>query len=176
MNFIVKETGKDVNVNWQIRASEVRVIGHDGKQIGILPLKEAMKLAEEQGLDLVEVAPQATPPVCRIMNYGKYKYQQSKKIQEAKKHQTVIQVKEVKIRPRTEEHDLQFKLRHAKRFLSEGNKVKVSMLFRGREIAHPEMGRELLDRVIAELKDLVVIEQAPRLEGRNMVMLLAPKT
>lgn len=176
MNFIVKETGKDVNVNWQIRAPEVRVIGHDGKQSGILPLKEAMKLAEEQGLDLVEVAPQATPPVCRIMNYGKYKYQQSKKIQEAKKHQTVIQVKEVKIRPRTEEHDLQFKLRHAKRFLSEGNKVKVSMLFRGREIAHPEMGRELLDRIIAELKDLMVIEQAPRLEGRNMVMLLAPKT
>jgi len=176
VNFIAKETGKDVNVNWQIRAPEVRVIGHDGKQIGILPLKEAMKLAEEQGLDLVEVAPQATPPVCRIMNYGKYKYQQSKKIQEAKKHQTVIQVKEVKIRPRTEEHDLQFKLRHAKRFLSEGNKVKVSMLFRGREIAHPEMGRELLDRIIAELKDLMVIEQAPRLEGRSMVMLLAPKT
>ena len=176
MNFIAKETGKDVNVNWQIRAPEVRVIGHDGKQIGVLPLKEAMKLAEEQGLDLVEVAPQATPPVCRIMNYGKYKYQQSKKIQEAKKHQTVIQVKEVKIRPRTEEHDLQFKLRHAKRFLSEGNKVKVSMLFRGREIAHPEMGRELLDRIIAELKDLIVIEQAPRLEGRSMVMLLAPKT
>jgi translation initiation factor IF-3 len=176
VNFIVKETGKDVNVNWQIRAPEVRVVGHDGKQIGILPLKEAMKLAEEQGLDLVEVAPQATPPVCRIMNYGKYKYQQSKKIQEAKKHQTVIQVKEVKIRPRTEEHDLQFKLRHAKRFLSEGNKVKVSMLFRGREIAHPEMGRELLDRIVAELKDLMVIEQAPRLEGRSMVMLLAPKT
>lgn len=176
MNFIAKETGKDVNVNWQIRAPEVRVIGHDGKQIGILPLKEAMKLAEEQGLDLVEVAPQATPPVCRIMNYGKYKYQQSKKIQEAKKHQTVIQVKEVKIRPRTEEHDLQFKLRHAKRFLSEGNKVKVSMLFRGREIAHPEMGKELLERIIAELKDLMVIEQAPRLEGRSMVMLLAPKT
>lgn len=176
MNFIAKETGKDVNVNWQIRAPEVRVIGHDGKQIGILSLKEAMKLAEEQGLDLVEVAPQATPPVCRIMNYGKYKYQQSKKIQEAKKHQTVIQVKEVKIRPRTEEHDLQFKLRHAKRFLSEGNKVKVSMLFRGREIAHPEMGKELLERIIAELKDLMVIEQAPRLEGRNMVMLLAPKT
>ncbi len=176
MNFIAKETGKDVNVNWQIRAPEVRVIGHDGKQIGILPLKEAMKLAEEQGLDLVEVAPQATPPVCRIMNYGKYKYQQSKKIQEAKKHQTIIQVKEVKIRPRTEEHDLQFKLRHAKRFLSEGNKVKVSMLFRGREIAHPEMGKELLERIIAELKDLMVIEQAPRLEGRSMVMLLAPKT
>ena len=176
MNFIAKETGKDVNVNWQIRAPEVRVIGHDGKQIGILPLKEAMKLAEEQGLDLVEVAPQATPPVCRIMNYGKYKYQQSKKIQEAKKHQTVIQVKEVKLRPRTEEHDLQFKLRHAKRFLSEGNKVKVSMLFRGREIAHPEMGKELLERIIVELKDLMVIEQAPRLEGRSMVMLLAPKT
>ncbi len=176
MDFIAKETGKDVNVNWQIKAPEVRVIGHDGKQIGVLPLKEAMRLAEEQGLDLVEVAPQATPPVCRIMNYGKYKYQQSKKFQEAKKHQTVIQVKEVKLRPRTEEHDLQFKLRHAKRFLSEGNKVKFSMLFRGREIAHPEMGKELLDRIITELKDLMVIEQAPRLEGRNLVMLLAPKT
>lgn len=171
MDFIAKEA----NINWEIKAPEVRVIGHDGKQIGILPLKEAMKLAEEQGLDLVEVAPQANPPVCRIMNYGKYKYQQSKKMQEAKKHQTVIQVKEVKIRPRTEEHDLQFKLRHAKRFLSEGNKVKVSMLFRGREIAHPELGRELLNRFITELKDLMVVEQAPRLEGRNLVMLLAPK-
>lgn len=176
MNFIAKEAAKEANVNWQIKAPEVRVISHDGKQIGILALREAVKLAEEQGLDLVEVAPQATPPVCRIMNYGKYKYQQSKKIQEAKKHQTIIQVKEVKIRPRTEEHDLQFKLRHAKRFLSEGNKVKVSMLFRGREIAHPELGKELLNRFVAELKDLMVIEQAPRLEGRSMVMLLAPKT
>lgn len=176
MDFIAKEVAKEVNVNRQIKAPEVRVISPEGKQIGILPLQEALRLAEEQGLDLVEVAPQATPPVCRIMNYGKYKYQQSKKIHEAKKHQTVTQVKEVKLRPRTEEHDLQFKLRHAKRFLSEGNKVKISMLFRGREIAHPEMGKELLNRIITELKDLMVVEQAPRLEGRSMVMLLAPKT
>jgi len=134
-----------------------------------------MKTAEEQGLDLVEVAPNSNPPVCRIMNYGKYKYQQSKRTQEARKHQTIIQVKEVKVRPRTEEHDFQFKLRHVKRFLSEGNKVKISMLFRGREIAHPEFGKELLNRFLEEVKDLIVLEQAPRLEGRNMVMILAPK-
>ncbi|MBM4330488.1 MAG: translation initiation factor IF-3 [Deltaproteobacteria bacterium] len=162
-------------MNWGIRVPEVRVIDSEGKQVGILPLKEAMKIAEEQGLDLVEVAPNSQPPVCRIMNYGKYKYQQSKRIQEARKHQTIIQVKEVKVRPRTEEHDFQFKLRHVKRFLSEGNKVKISMLFRGREIAHPEFGRELLNRFLEEVKDLIVLEQAPRLEGRNMVMILAPK-
>jgi translation initiation factor IF-3 len=110
------------------------------------------------------------------MNYGKYKYQQSKRVQEARKHQTVILVKEVKVRPRTEDHDFQFKLRHVKRFLEEGNKVKISMLFRGREIAHPEFGKEMLNRFIEGVKDLMVIEQAPRLEGRNMVMILAPKS
>lgn len=141
-----------------------------------MPLKEAMKISEERGLDLVEVAPNSNPPVCRIMNYGKYKYQQSKRIQEARKHQTVIQVKEVKVRPRTEEHDFQFKLRHVKRFLSEGNKVKICILFRGREIAHPEFGREMLNRFIEGVKDIMVLEQAPRLEGRNMVMILAPKS
>lgn len=171
----MKRIAKEVNINWGIRVPEVRVIDSEGKQVGILPLKEAMKIAEEQGLDLVEVAPNSQPPVCRIMNYGKYKYQQSKRIQEARKHQTIIQVKEVKVRPRTEEHDFQFKLRHVKRFLSEGNKVKISMLFRGREIAHPEFGRELLNRFLEEVKDLIVLEQAPRLEGRNMVMILAPK-
>ena len=121
MNRIAKEAG----INWNIRAPEVRVIDADGKQAGILPLKDAMKIAEEQGLDLVEVAPNSNPPVCRIMNYGKYKYQQSKRVQEARKHQTVIRIKEVKVRPRTEEHDFQFKLRHVKRFLDEGDKVKV---------------------------------------------------
>ena len=171
MNRIAKEA----NVNREIRAPEVRVIDAEGKQAGILPVREALRLAEEQGLDLVEVAPGATPPVCRIMNYGKYKYQQSKRTQEAKKHQTIIQVKEVKIRPRTEEHDFQFKLRHVKRFLSEGDKVKISLLFRGREIAHPEFGREMLNRILEEVKDQVVMEQAPRLEGRNMVMILSPK-
>lgn len=172
MNRIAKEVG----VNWAIKVPEVRVINSDGKQVGVMPLKEAMKIAEEQGLDLVEVAANANPPVCRIMNYGKYKYQQSKRTHEARKHQTVIQVKEVKLRPRTEEHDFQFKLRHAKRFLSEGNKVKVSILFRGREMAYPEFGTEILKRFIDGVKDLMVVEQAPRLEGRNMVTILAPKT
>jgi len=153
----------------------VRVINADGSQRGIMPVKEALKIAEEQGLDLVEVAPNANPPVCRIMNYGKYKYQQSKRSQEARKHQTVIHVKEVKVRPHTEEHDFQFKLRHVKRFLGEGHKVKISMLFRGREIVHPEFGREMFNRIIEENKDSVVIEQPPRMEGRNMVMILAPK-
>lgn len=171
MNCIVKEA----NINREIRAPEVRVIDADGKQVGVLPIKEAIRIAEEQGLDLVEVAPGASPPVCRVMNYGKYKYQQNKRSQEAKKHQTVIHVKEVKIRPRTEDHDFQFKLRHIKRFIEEGNKVKVSLLFRGREIAHPEFGREMLTRIQEEIKDLVVIEQTPRMEGRMMVMILAPK-
>ena len=172
MNLIAKEAG----INWNIKAPEVRVIDSDGKQVGILPLKEAMKIAEEQGLDLVEVSPNSNPSVCRIMNYGKYKYQQNKRLQEARKHQTVIQVKEVKVRPRTEEHDFEFKLRHVKRFLGEGNKVKISMLFRGREIAHPEFGKELLNRFIEEVKDLAIVEQAPRLEGRNMVMILSNKS
>ncbi len=171
MNRIAKEA----NVNREIRAPEVRVIDAEGKQVGILAVRDALRLAEEQGLDLVEVAPGATPPVCRIMNFGKYKYQQSKRTQEARKHQTVTQVKEVKIRPRTEEHDFQFKLRHVKRFLGEGDKVKVSLLFRGREIAHPEFGREVLSRILEELKDQIVVEQSPRLEGRNMVMILSPK-
>ncbi len=173
MNRIAKET---VGINWGIRAPEVRVIDSEGNQVGILPLKEAMKLAEEQGLDLVEVAHNATPPVCRIMNYGKYKYQQSKRTHEARKHQTVIQIKEVKLRPRTEDHDLEFKLRHAKRFLEEGNKVKISVLFRGREMAYPEFGKEILNRFIEGVKELMVVEQPPRMEGRNMVTILTPKS
>ena len=171
MNHIVKEA----NINREIRAAEVRVIDADGKQAGVLPIKEAIRLAEEQGLDLVEVAPGASPPVCRVMNYGKYKYQQNKRSQEAKKHQTVIHVKEVKVRPRTEDHDFQFKIRHVKRFIEEGNKVKISLLFRGREIAHPEFGREMLTRIQEEIKDLAVVEQLPRMEGRIMVMILSPK-
>ena len=151
------------------------MISSDGQQVGVLPLKEAMRIAEEQGLDLVEVAPNASPPVCRIMNYGKYKYQQSKRTHDARKHQTVIHVKEVKLRPRTGEHDLEFKLQHAKRFLSEGNKVKISVLFRGREMAYPEHGMEVLNRFMEGVKDLMVVEQPPRLEGRNMVTILAPK-
>jgi translation initiation factor IF-3 len=171
----VNRIAKEASINWGIKALEVRVIGSDGKQLGILPLKDALRVAEEQGLDLVEVAPNSQPPVCRIMDYGKYKYQQSKRSQEARKHQTIIHVKEVKVRPRTDEHDFQFKLRHVKRFLNEGNKAKISILFRGREIAHTEFGKEMLNRFIEGVKDLAVIEQAPRLEGRNLVMILAPK-
>ena len=134
-----------------------------------------MARAAEEKLDLVEVAPKASPPVCKIMDYGKYKYMQAKKLQEAKKKQTTIQVKEVKIRPKTEEHDYQFKLRHIKRFLNEKNKAKVTIMFRGREIAHSELGLKVLERIIADTEEEGIVEQTPRLEGRNMSMILAPR-
>ena len=140
-----------------------------------MPLEEALARAADEKLDLVEVAPKASPPVCRIMDYGKYKYMQAKKLQEAKKKQTTIQIKEVKIRPKTEEHDYQFKLRHIKRFLSEKNKAKVTIMFRGREIAHSELGLKVLKRIIADIEEEGTVEQSPRLEGRNMIMILAPR-
>lgn len=166
---------KQVNVNERIRSSEVRVIGHDGQQLGVLSLKKALELAAQDELDLVEVAPNADPPVCKIMDYGKFKYQQNKRTQEAKKKQTVIQVKEVKIRPKTDEHDLLVKIRHIKRFLAQKDKAKVTILFRGREIAYTDQGTKVLERVREELKEDAVIEQPPKMEGRNMVMILAPK-
>jgi translation initiation factor IF-3 len=166
---------KQVNVNERIRSSEVRVIGQDGSQLGVLSLKKALELAAQDELDLVEVAPNADPPVCKIMDYGKFKYQQNKRTQEAKKKQTVIQVKEVKIRPKTDEHDLLVKIRHIKRFLSQRDKAKVTILFRGREIAYTDQGTKVMDRVKEELKEDAVIEQHPKMEGRNMVMILAPK-
>ena len=132
-------------------------------------------MAEEAGLDLVEVAPNADPPVCRIMDYGKFKYQLSKKAHDAKRKQTVVTVKEVKVSPKTEEHDIQFKLRHMRRFLEAGDKVKVTMLFRGREITHTEIGKEILDRIVKEIEDVGVVEQDPKLEGRHMVMVIAPQ-
>lgn len=140
-----------------------------------MPLKKALDLAAQDELDLVEVAPNADPPVCKIMDYGKYKYQQNKKTQEAKKKQTVIQVKEVKVRPKTDEHDLQVKIRHLKRFLSQKDKAKVTIVFRGREIAYKEQGMRILDRITEELNEEAVVEQPPKMEGRNMVMILAPK-
>lgn len=164
-----------MNINEQIRTSQVRLIGVDGSQLGVVSLAEALARASEEKLDLVEVAPKAAPPVCRIMDYGKYKYQQSKKSQEARKRQSVTQVKEVKIRPKTEEHDYQFKLRHIKRFLSEKNKAKVTIMFRGREIAYSDLGLKMLARIVTETEDLAVVEQQPKLEGRNMVMVLAPR-
>ena len=138
-------------------------------------MKKALELALKEELDLVEVAPNADPPVCKIMDYGKFKYQQNKRTQEAKKKQTVIQVKEIKVRPKTDEHDLQVKIRHIKRFLGEKDKAKVTILFRGREIAYADQGYKVLDRIKEELKEDAVVEQAPKMEGRNMIMILAPK-
>jgi translation initiation factor IF-3 len=158
-----------------IRASEIRLIGADGEQVGIMPLVEALNRATEANLDLVEVAPQANPPVCRIMDYGKFKYLQSKKTQEARKKQTVIQVKEVKFRPKIEDHDVAFKVKNIRKFLAQKDKIKVSLVFRGREIAHPQIGIELLKRVAAELEDIGTVEQSPKIEGRNLTMIIAPK-
>lgn len=162
-------------MNTAIRASEVRVIGPDGNQLGIMPLQEALAYAQSQDLDLVEVAPNSQPPVCRVMDYGKFKYQQSKKAQASRKKQVTIQIKEVKIRPRTEEHDYQFKIRHTKKFLASGQKVKISIIFRGREISHSEQGRAMLQRIVDELKELAHLEVETKLEGRNMFLVLAPK-
>ncbi|MFP5213908.1 MAG: translation initiation factor IF-3 [Acidobacteriota bacterium] len=164
-----------MNVNEKIRAQEVRVIGHDGEQLGVLPLKKALEIAAQAELDLVEVAPNADPPVCKIMDYGKFKYQQNKRTQEAKKKQTVIQVKEVKLRPKTDEHDLQTKMKNIKRFLAQKDKAKVTILFRGREIAYSDQGFKVMERILEELKEEATVEQAPKMEGRNMVMILAPK-
>ena len=164
-----------MRVNQQIRAPEVLLIGADGKNEGVRTIKEALEYAAEANMDLVEVAPQANPPVCRIMDYGKFKYQQSKKLQEAKKKQSHVVVKEVKLRPKTDEHDLQFKIKHVRRFIEEGNKAKVTLVFRGREITHMEFGVRALERVASEIEDIAVIEMKPKMEGRSMFMIVAPK-
>jgi translation initiation factor IF-3 len=158
-----------------IRGREIRVIDAEGGQLGIMSALDALRLAEEQGLDLVEVAPDAKPPVCRIMDYGKYKYQQSKRLQQAKKRQKVISVKEIKLRPKTEEHDYQFKTQHVRRFLQDGHKTKVTVVFRGREIAHTNLGLRMLDRIVTDMEDVGTVEQTPRQEGRNMTMVLSPR-
>lgn len=162
-------------MNREIKVSSVRVIDSEGKQLGILSIQDALREATEAGLDLVEVAPGSAPPVCRIMDYGKFRYQQSKKMQVAKKHQATVQMKEIRLRPKTEEHDLQVKLRHIKRFLEENNKVKVTMMFRGREITYTELGRKIMEGIAGELQEVGVLDQHPKLEGRNMVMIVAPK-
>jgi translation initiation factor IF-3 len=171
-----KKEEAGVKINRDIRASEVRLIDSEGEQAGIVPIEEALRLSEEDGLDLVEVAPNSTPPVCRIMDYGKYRYQQSKKTKDAKKKQTVIQVKEVKLRPKTEEHDIQYKTANIKRFLAEGNRVKVTIQFRGREIAHPDMAHRVIDRVMEGIEGLGLVDQRPKMEGRRMIFILRPAT
>lgn len=164
-----------MRINNEIRAASVRVIDAEGKQLGILSLQDAVKEAVKSGLDLVEVAPNSAPPVCRIMDYGKFRYQQSKKMQVAKKHSVSVQLKEIRLRPRTEDHDLQTKIKHIKKFLEQSNKVKVTMMFRGREIVYTDLGRTVMDEIKAELEEVSNIDQQPRIEGRNMVMILSPK-
>ncbi|HEC97012.1 MAG TPA: translation initiation factor IF-3 [Nitrospirae bacterium] len=162
---------QEYRVNKRIRAREVRLIDADGAQLGIVPLREALKIAEERGLDLVEVASNAKPPVCRIMDYGKFKYQQSKK----HTHRKTIEVKEVKVRPQIDKNDLELKIKHIVRFLEAGNKAKVTMFFRGREIVRPELGMKVFHRIIERLDDQYNIENRPRLEGKSITMIVAPK-
>jgi len=154
---------------------EVRVIGADGSQVGILPTHEALKLAEEQGLELVEVNPRAAPPVCKVMDFGKFKYETSKKEKASRKHQSTIVLKEIKLRPKTDDHDFDFKVKHIRRFLMEGNKCKLVVVFRGREIVHPEMGQVMLDQVVKAVNDLAMVEQRSMMEGRRMVMVIGPR-
>ena len=143
--------------------------------MGIMPLKEALAVAAKAGLDLVEISPTASPPVCRIMDYGKFRYQQSKKIQDARKSQTTIQIKEIRLRPKTEEHDLEVKIRHIKKFLQQNDKVKITMMFRGREITYADLGKKVMEKLRDALLDVGVIEMQPRLEGRSMIMVIVPK-
>jgi translation initiation factor IF-3 len=152
----------------------VRVINHDGTQLGILPIKEALETADREGLDLVEVSPNTSPPVCRIMDYGKYKYEQKKKTSDARRSQHVTHLKEVKFRPGTSEHDFEFKLHNIRRFLGEGHKAKVTITFRGREIAYPDLGRQMLRRIAEATMDVSAVESQAKFEGRNMIMILAP--
>jgi translation initiation factor IF-3 len=168
-------TDKPNRINGEITVPEVRLIGVEGEQLGIVKIAEAVRLSEQNDVDLVEIAPTAQPPVCRLMDYGKFKYQEQKRQHEAKLKQRIIQVKEVKFRPGTDEGDYQVKLRNLKRFLEEGDKAKVTLRFRGREMAHQELGMRVLERVRDDLLDVSAVEAMPKLEGRQMVMVLAPK-
>lgn len=172
----VTSISKDTpRINEEIRAREVRVVSADNDQLGIMSVRDALDMAEEQHLDLVEVAPNGKPPVCRIMNYGKYRYEQQKREKEAKKKQKTFTLKEVKLRPHIEDHDFYVKLKNAAKFLGDGNKVKVTIMFRGRELSHPELGLNVLTRFAGELTDQAVVEKEAKLEGRNMTMILAKK-
>lgn len=162
-------------VNREIAIPEIRLIGADGTQIGVVKTREALEMAEEAGLDLVEIQPTAEPPVCRLMDYGKFRFDQKKKLNEAKKKQKQVQIKEIKFRPGTDEGDYQVKLRNLTRFLNEGDKAKVTMRFRGREHAHRELGLDLLKRIEGDLAEFSIVEQQPQMEGRQMVMVLGPK-
>ena len=163
------------NINQFIRAKEVRVIDPEGKQVGVVSITEALKSAAEFGLDLVEISPNANPPVCKIMDYGRYKYEQTKKKQEAKKKQTTFQLKEIKVRPNTDDHDLQVKIGYIKKFIDKKDKVKVTVMFRGREITLSQLGRDMLAKIAEETADVAVVEQYPKFEGRTLMMVLSPR-
>ncbi|ATE59359.1 translation initiation factor IF-3 [Thauera sinica] len=166
---------KKQRVNGEINALEVRLVGEEGEQLGIVSVNAALNMAEEAGLDLVEIAPMAKPPVCKLMDFGKFKYQEQKKAHEARLKQKQVQVKEVKLRPGTDENDYQIKLRNLKRFLEDGDKCKVTLRFRGREMAHQEFGLRQLERVKTDLEEIGQVEQMPKMEGRQMIMVIAPK-
>ncbi|MEI4194961.1 translation initiation factor IF-3 [Roseovarius sp. E0-M6] len=159
-----------------MRADEIRLIGADGENVGVVTPERAMEMAEEAGLDLVEISPNANPPVCKIMDYGKYKYEQQKRESEARKKQKVIEVKEVKFRPNTDTHDYDVKMRNVMKFLENGDKVKITMRFRGREMAHQQLGRELLERVAGDIDGVGKVENMPKMEGRQMIMIIAPSS
>nr|WP_084072631.1 translation initiation factor IF-3 [Pandoraea pulmonicola] len=168
-------TDKSHRINGEITAPEVRLTGVDGEQLGIMKLAEAFRLSEEADVDLVEIAPQAQPPVCRLMDYGKFKYQEQKKAHENKLKQKVVQIKEVKFRPGTDDGDYNVKLRNLKRFLEDGDKTKITLRFRGREMAHQEIGARMLERLKTDLEEFGQPEQMPKMEGRQMIMVIAPK-
>ncbi len=170
-----QQRGPQIRINHRIRVPEVRVIGPDGGMLGVMPTSEALRAAQEQGLDLVEVNPKAEPPVCKLLDFGKYKYEEKKKAREAKRKQTSVDVKEIKLRPKTDTHDLETKVRAARRFLEWGNKVKFTVRFRGREITHPEKAHEQLDYVVKQVEDLANVEMRPMMEGRTMTLLVGPK-
>ena|SRR6188768_1681884 len=165
---------EDPRINDRIRAREVRLIGSDGSQLGVQPLPAALQMAREADFDLVEVAPNADPPVCKIMDYERYKYEQQQKRKESKRTATQVVIKEMKFRPKIDQHDYSTKMRHVERFLGEGNKVKLTIMFRGREMAHPELGLRILERIADEVNEIAIVESAPRQDGRNMTMVLHP--
>lgn len=164
-----------MRLNEAIRAREVRLVDASGEQLGVVSGYDALRIAQEKGLDLVEVAPMAKPPVCRIMDYGKFKYEESKRERESRKKQKVISIKEVKMRPNIEDHDFEVRYRQTERFLKEGDKIKCTIMFRGREVVHSELGKQVLDRLLERVKDLAVVERPAKLEGRNMIMILSPR-
>jgi len=166
---------RDLRINNGIRVREVRFIDDKGEQLGVIATAKALEMAKSSGLDLVEVAPNAKPPVCKLLDYGKFKFEQEKKLRESKKKQKIVKMKEIRMQPKIEPHDLQFKTKHIQEFLDEGNKVKVTIRFRGRELAHTELGRAVLDRVLEMLEGPIVLDRNPMMEGRNMSMIVSPK-